>query len=401
MKTAFTELFGIDHPIVSAGMARVSQAPLVAAVSEAGAIGCLGGRQLPRRRPAGRDRCHPPGTGDRSPSTCSSRRRSSITRRLVDGDVENAGRRSPPTSGRELRGIAPMVTPGAVQQQVEVTLDERPAAIVLTFDVPGWFIDACHDRDIHVMALVGSVRAAQQAADAGVDLVVAQGTEGGGHTGHVGTMALVPAVVDAVDVPVLAAGGIVDGRGLAAAPLPRRGRRLDGHAVHRQSEAYGHPAYKRRVVEATSRDTILSRSYTGKPLRTLENAWTRAWADRTDEIQPFPAQYAVAGVRVETGYQDGDVEEGMMPAGQGVQRLRGIEAAGDHPRGGRRRRTPARPLIAPPSTVSGSWWRSAGSVGRAGPAASPARPGSGRRSARWRRGGGGRGSGRAAGRRPG
>ena len=158
---------------------------------------------------------------------------------------------------------------------------------------------------------------------------MAQGTEGGGHTGHVGTMALLPGVVDAVTVPVLAAGGIVDGRGLAAARCLGAAGAWMGTRFIATAEAYGHPAYKQRVVEATSRDTILSRAYTGKPLRTLENAWTREWAGRTAEIQPFPAQYAVAGVRVETGYQDGDVDEGMMPAGQGVQQLRGIQPAGD------------------------------------------------------------------------
>ena len=104
------------------------------------------------------------------------------------------------------------------------------------------------------------------------------------------------------------------------------------------AEAYGHPAYKQRVVEATSRDTILSRAYTGKPLRTLENAWTREWAGRTAEIQPFPAQYAVAGVRVETGYQDGDVDEGMMPAGQARAAAAGHPARRRHRAGGRGRR---------------------------------------------------------------
>ena len=99
------------------------------------------------------------------------------------------------------------------------------------------------------MALVGSVPRAEQAAAAGVDLVVAQGTEGGGHTGHIGTMALLPAVVDAVDVPVLAAGGIVDGRGLAAARCLGAAGVWMGTRFIASAEAYGHPAYKQRVVD--------------------------------------------------------------------------------------------------------------------------------------------------------
>ena len=227
----------------------------------------------------------------------------------------------------KLRGIAPMVTPGAVQQQVEVALDARPAAIVLTFDVPRWFLDECHERDIKVMALVGSASRGQQAAAAGVDVVVAQGTEGGGHTGHIGTMALVPAVVDTVDIPVLAAGGIVDGRGLAAARCLGAEGVWMGTRFIASAEAYGHPAYKQRVVDGSARDTVISRSYTGKPLRTLANEWTRRWADRADEIESFPAQYLVAGERVESGYQDGDVVEGMMPAGQGLELVHAVQPA--------------------------------------------------------------------------
>jgi enoyl-[acyl-carrier protein] reductase II len=329
VRTAFTELFGIEHPIASAGMARVAQSPLVAAVSEAGGLGCLGGVSfLPN---ALRDEIRAIRRATRRPFAVNLL----VPPTLVDPDyrgwagVEERWQALPPADRERLRGVEAMLTAGAVQGQVEVVLDERPAVVVLTFDVPGWFIEACHEHEIRVMALVGSVARAEQAAAAGVDLVVAQGTEGGGHTGHVGTMALLPGVVDAVDVPVLAAGGIIDGRGLAAARCLGASGAWMGTRFIASAEAYGHPAYKQRVVDATSRDTILTRSYTGKPLRTLENAWTREWADRTDEIQPFPAQYAVAGVRVETGYQDGDVDEGMMPAGQGVQQLRRIQSADD------------------------------------------------------------------------
>jgi enoyl-[acyl-carrier protein] reductase II len=229
----------------------------------------------------------------------------------------------------KLRGIEPMVTPGAVGQQIEVVLEERPAVVVLTFDTPEWFVSACHERGVAVMALVGSVSRAEQAERAGVDFVVAQGTEGGGHTGYISTLVLMPAVADAIDVPVLAAGGIVDGRGLAAARCLGAAGVWMGTRFVASVEAYGHEAYKQRIVEAGSKHTTLSRAYTGKPLRTLENRWTDAWANRLPEIAPFPAQYAVAGVRVETGYQDGDLEEGMLPAGQGIETVHEILPAAD------------------------------------------------------------------------
>ena len=105
-------------------------------------------------------------------------------------------------------------------------------------------------------------------------------------------MVLVPAVVDAVDVPVLAAGGIVDGRGLAAARCLGAQGAWMGTRFIASAEAYGHPAYKQRVVDGASRDTVISRAYTGKPLRTLENEWTREWAERVgrDPAVPGPVR---------------------------------------------------------------------------------------------------------------
>jgi NAD(P)H-dependent flavin oxidoreductase YrpB (nitropropane dioxygenase family) len=329
MKTALTTRFGIEHPILSAGMARVAQAPLAAAVSEAGGMGCLGGvsyladalREEIRNiraltsKPFAVNLLVPPSLVDEDAASWAPVRE--LWQSLSAAERE------------KLRGVEPMLTPGAVAEQVEVVLDERPAAVVLTFDVPEWFVDACRERDIAVFALVGSVGRAQQAQIAGAEFVVAQGTEGGGHTGYVSTMVLLPAVVDAVRVPVLAAGGIVDGRGLAAARCLGAHGAWMGTRFIASHEAYGHRVYKDRLVAASSKDTTLSRAYTGKPLRTLQNDWTRAWVDRDDEIRGFPAQYAVAGTRVETGYQDGDLREGMMPAGQGIELVHDLLPAGD------------------------------------------------------------------------
>ena len=128
---------------------------------------------------------------------------------------------------------------------------------------------------------------------------------------------------------MLAAGGIVDGRGLAAA------RCLGAHGVWMGTrfvasvEAYGHAAYKQRVVDAGSKHTTLSRAYTGKPLRTFRTGGPTNGQGAATRSQPFPEQYAVAGVRVESGYQDGDVDEGMMPAGQGVEVVHEILPAGE------------------------------------------------------------------------
>lgn len=329
MDTELTRRFGITHPVMSAGMARIAQAPLVAAVSDAGGMGCLGGvsffaddlrQEIARIReltskPFAVNLLLPPSmVTDDEEAWAPVRER---WRALSDEDR------------RKLRGVEPLVTPGTVEGQVEVVLEARPAAVVLTFDVPEWFVDACHERDIAVMALVGSVGRAEQADVAGVDFVIAQGTEGGGHTGHVSTMVLLPAVVDAVSRPVLAAGGIVDGRSFAAARCLGAEGAWMGTRFVATTEAYGHDRYKQRIVDGHSRDTVLTKAYTGKPLRTMRNEWTDEWSHRGDEIADFPGQYAVAGIRVETGYQDGDVQLGMMPAGQAIETIHDIRPAGD------------------------------------------------------------------------
>lgn len=94
-------------------------------------------------------------------------------------------------------------------------------------------------------------------------------------------------------------------------------------------EAYGHENFKRRVVECQSKDTVLTRAYTGKPLRAFRNEWTAEWEGREDEILGFPGQYAVSGTRVEEGYQDGDLETGMMPAGQAISLVHEIKPAAE------------------------------------------------------------------------
>ncbi|SKB44008.1 enoyl-[acyl-carrier protein] reductase II [Arthrobacter sp. 49Tsu3.1M3] len=328
MKTDITELLGIEHPVLSAGMARVSQADLVVAVSNAGGMGCLGGVSfMPPELQAEirniKSRCSKPfAVNLLLPDVLTSDEDSgwAPVRELWDS-LSSADR-------AKLKGVEALLTKGAVRDQIEVVIDEAPAVIILTFATPRDFIARCHSRGILVGALTGSIGGARKAEEAGADFVIGQGTEGGGHTGHVGTMALIPGIVDAVSIPVLAAGGISDGRGLAAALALGASGVWMGTRFIASEEAYGHDAFKQRVVDGQSKDTVLTRSYTGKPLRAFRNDWTAAWEDRTGEIQGFPGQYAVAGPLVETGYQDGDMAQGMMPAGQGIQTVTEILPAG-------------------------------------------------------------------------
>lgn len=160
---------------------------------------------------------------------------------------------------------------------------------------PADLVQRAHDRDVLVVALAGTTRHAQRHAAAGVDLIVAQGTEAGGHTGEVATMVLVPEVVDAVaPVPVLAAGGIARGRQIAAALALGAEGVWCGSVWLTTEEAETPPVVKDKFLAATSSDTVRSRSMTGKPARMLRTAWTDEW-DRPDHPDPLgmPLQTAL------------------------------------------------------------------------------------------------------------
>lgn len=160
---------------------------------------------------------------------------------------------------------------------------------------PEDLVERAHDHDVLVAALAGSTRHARRHADAGVDLIVAQGTEAGGHTGEVATMVLVPEVVDAVaPTPVLAAGGIARGRQIAASLALGAEGVWCGSVWLTTEEAETAPVVKEKFLAATSSDTVRSRSMTGKPARMLRTAWTDEW-ERTDSPDPLgmPLQTAL------------------------------------------------------------------------------------------------------------
>lgn len=153
---------------------------------------------------------------------------------------------------------------------------------------PDYLVREAHDRSLAVAGLVGKVEHARRQKDAGVDLIIAQGSEAGGHTGEIGTMVLIPQVVDAVaPLPVLAAGGIADGRQVAAALALGAKGVWCGSVWLTTEEAETHPVVKEKFLAASSADTVRSRSKTGKPARQLVSAWTKEW-DRADTPDPLP-----------------------------------------------------------------------------------------------------------------
>jgi NAD(P)H-dependent flavin oxidoreductase YrpB (nitropropane dioxygenase family) len=153
---------------------------------------------------------------------------------------------------------------------------------------PDWLVQDAHQRGIKVAALAGAVKHARAHAAAGVDLVIAQGTEAGGHTGEVSTLVLVPQVVDAVaPIPVLAAGGIATGRQMAASLALGAAGVWCGSVWLTTRESETPPAVKERMLAASSEDTVRTRSFTGKPCRVLRSEWTNAW-EAADAPAPLP-----------------------------------------------------------------------------------------------------------------
>ncbi|MBI1686158.1 NAD(P)H-dependent flavin oxidoreductase [Caulobacter hibisci] len=276
LRTPICDLLGIDHPILLAGMGGVSYAPLAAAVSNAGGYGVLG-------------------MAGTSPDFIRTQMRQvkALTDRPFGVDLLAA-------------------TPDALTASVEVIIEEGASAFIAGLGVPSPILARLHDAGLKVMVVCGTVRHAQKARDAGCDTVICQGGEGGGHTGLVGTLPLVAQAVEAVDIPVIAAGGLHDGRGLAAAlALGAQGVWM-GTRFIASAEAHAGAVYQEAILAARDEDTVRTRCYSGKPMRVKANPYVEDWEGRPGEIQPFPLQ-AMASVQAGVLGGIGGQTEGLDP----------------------------------------------------------------------------------------
>jgi enoyl-[acyl-carrier protein] reductase II len=297
LHTHLCDVLGIEYPIMLAGMGGVSMHKLVAAVSNAGGLGVIGAATLDAER---------------------LRQEIRKTRELTDKPFA-------------VDLLAPI--PDMIRPQMQVVFDEGITIFVAGLAVPGEFIAEMHARGMIVVVMIGKVRHAIKSEQAGADVVAAQGTEAGGHTGEIGGLALVPQVVDAVKIPVLAAGGIADGRGLVAALALGAQGVVVGTRFIATPEAQAAPQYREAILHSGDADTIRTRCYTGKPARTIRNSYNEAWERKADEIQPFPMQVMHSvqqGVMDYMGVGRGaDPDRTFMPAGQGMGLIRRIKPAGE------------------------------------------------------------------------
>jgi enoyl-[acyl-carrier protein] reductase II len=300
VRTRLTELLGIEHPVMCAGMGGVSYHRLVAAVSEAGGIGTLGASTMRAAE-------------------------------LAEEIAAVRARTAKPFGVDLLTALPDQVAAG-----IGHVIEGGAALFVAGLGVPRDTVDELHRAGVVVGSMCGKVRHAVAAVESGCDLVVAQGTEAGGHTGMVATMALVPQVVDAVGqrVPVVAAGGIFDGRGLAAALALGADGVWIGTRFIVTPEARSVAGYKEALLAGADDSTVVTRAYTGKTCRVLGNEWTRHFDEHPDELQPFPAQVlaSMAAGANHLGAADGtdvDVDREFFPAGQGVGAIDSLVPAGE------------------------------------------------------------------------
>jgi enoyl-[acyl-carrier protein] reductase II len=306
LHTALCDLLGIRYPICQAGMGWVARSSLAAAVSEAGGLGVIAAAH-----------------GSPEDLRQEIRRVRELTDKPFGVDVLFATIRA---AGDEVERFTDQV-----KGWTDVTLEERVPVLIAGLGNPGPITAEAHGLGIKVMALCGNVKQARDHAANEVDVVIAQGHEAGGHTGRIGGFVLIPAVVDAVaPVPVLAAGGIADGRGLAAALALGAVGVWMGTRFIATHEAYGHDNYKKKIVAIDEEGTVVHRGATGKPCRAIRNDFTREWEKRATEVLPFPLQAQRVGFPAAVrAREEGDVENGHAACGQSAGLITEIVAAGE------------------------------------------------------------------------
>lgn len=271
-------------------MAWVSTAELAAAVSEAGGLGIIGS-----------------GTAN-------------------DGWVREQVRLTRQLTKKPF-GVNVLLLSPYVEGIIKVIIEERVPVITTGAGNPGKYLPALQKAGVKVIPVVSSVLLAKRLVRNGVNAIIAEGMESGGHVGELSTMALVPQVVEAVDVPVIAAGGIYDGRGLAAVLcLGARGVQM-GTRFMCASECTIHPNVKEMIIKARDRDTVVTGSSIGHPVRVLRNKLTRQYEELEGRCAP-PAEIEKLGAgRLRAAMVDGDVEYGSVMSGQVSALVQEVQAA--------------------------------------------------------------------------
>lgn len=279
MQTEVTRLLGIEYPIIQGGMAWVAEYHLAAAVSEAGGLGLIGAASAPAE--------------------------------WVREQIQKAKELTKKPFGVNIMLMSPYA-----DEVAKVIVEEGVKVVTTGAGSPEKYMQMWKEAGVKVIPVVASVALAKRMERCGADAVVAEGCEAGGHIGETTTMAIVPQIVDAVNIPVIAAGGIADGRGIAAAfMLGAKAVQMGTHFVV-TTECQVHENYKDKIIKARDIDTRVTGRTTGHPVRALRNQMTRAYTELENKGAGFEELELLTLGGLRKAVVDGDVANGSVMAGQ-------------------------------------------------------------------------------------
>lgn len=279
MRTRVTELLGIEYPVIQGGMAWVAEANLASAVSNAGGLGLIGAANAP----------------------------ADVVREQI--------RKAKAMTDRPI-GVNVMLLSPEADKVAEVIVEEGVKVVTTGAGNPGKYMEMWKNAGVKVIPVVASVALARMMERGGADAVVAEGTESGGHIGAATTMTLVPQVVDAVKIPVIAAGGVGDGRGMAAAFMLGAEAVQVGTRFVVAKESICHANYKEKIIKAKDIDSTVTGKSHGHPIRSLRNQMTKEYLKKEAEGASFEElEYMTLGA-LRNAVIDGDVKNGTVMAGQ-------------------------------------------------------------------------------------
>ncbi|HWR43215.1 enoyl-[acyl-carrier-protein] reductase FabK [Sporomusa sp.] len=279
LNSKLCQLLNIKYPILQGGMAWVATAELAAAVSNAGGLGLIGAGHMPPD--------------------------------ALKAEIIKAKSLTDKPFGVNIMLMSPFV-----KEVMQVVIDERVAVVTTGAGNPGEYIPALKAIGTKVIPVVASVALAKRLERVGIDAIIAEGMESGGHVGEVTTMTLVPLVADAVSVPVIAAGGIGDARGVVAAlALGAQGVQI-GTLFAASVECTAHPNYKAAIVKAKERSTVVNGVSTGHPVRVIANKLTREFAELEKRGATIEELDQLGVGKLRAAVRDGDVDYGSVMVGQ-------------------------------------------------------------------------------------
>jgi enoyl-[acyl-carrier protein] reductase II len=292
IRTGLCDLLGIEYPIIQGGMAWIATAELAAAVSEAGGLGIIGAGNAPAE--------------------------------VVRTEVRKARALTSKPFGVNVYLLSPFA-----QEVIGVLIEERVSVVTTGAGNPAKYVPALREAGAKILSLVASVNLAKRLERTGVDALVAEGMECGGHVGDIATFPLIPQIVDAVRIPVVAAGGIFDGRGLVAAmALGAKGIQMGTRFICAK-ECTVHPNYKRAIIAARDRDTVVTGKSTGHPVRVLNNKFARMFLEAEGAGATREELEALGAGKLRAAAVDGDVDNGSVMAGQVSAMVAGEETCAD------------------------------------------------------------------------